>query len=154
MTFYNANIFRAYVFEGLYISECFSQSSLYYHCVIRLYAQRDSSEARVVSMAFPKSYAVLVLTLFLGSLHVVLATNYAMFDSGANGDFKMHWTFDGNKLKFNITCKATGWCAVAFSTTNDGKGMRNYDIAAGGVDNNGAAYLAVSLSLYLFCTFL
>ena len=98
-------------------------------------------------MAFPKSYAVLVLTLFLGSLHVVLATNYAMFESGANGDFKMHWTFDGNKLKFNITCKATGWCAVAFSTTDNGRGMRSYDIAAGGVDNNGAAYLAVSTFL-------
>ena len=97
-------------------------------------------------MAFPKSYAVLVLTLFLGTLHVVLATNYAVFDSG-DGNFKMHWTFDGNTLKFNITCKATGWCAVAFSTTADGGGMRNYDIAAGGVDNNGAAYLAVSTFL-------
>ena len=96
-------------------------------------------------MAFSKSYAFLVLTLFLGSLHVVLATNYAMFASG--DDFKMHWTFDGNKLKFNITCKATGWCAVAFTTNDGGRGMVNYDIAARGVDGNGAAYLAVSLSL-------
>ena len=104
-------------------------------------------------MAFPKSYAFLVLTVFLGSLHVVLATNYAMFDSG-DGNFTMHWTFDGNKLKFNITCKATGWCAVAFSTTENGTGMMNYDIAAGGVGDNGTSYLAVSFSVYLFCTFL
>lgn len=104
-------------------------------------------------MAFPKSYAFLVLTLFLGSLHVVLAANYAMFNSG-DGNFEMHWTFDGNKLKFNITCKATGWCAVAFSTTDTGGGMVDYDIAAGGVGDNGDQYLGVSLSVYLFCTFL
>ena len=102
-------------------------------------------------MAFPKSYAVLVLTLFLGSLHVVLAMNYATFNSPDN-NFMMHWTYDGNKLMFNITCKVTGWCAVGFSVTGDGSGMVNYDIAAGGVSNN-VPYIAVSLSVYLFCTF-
>ena len=101
-------------------------------------------------MAFPKSYAFLVPTLLLGSLHVVFAMNYAMFNSPDN-NFMMRWTFDGNKLKFNITCKATGWCAVGFTTGNGG-GMMNYDIAAGGVANS-KTYLAVSLSVYLFCTF-
>ena len=102
-------------------------------------------------MAFPKSYAFLVLTLFLGSLHVVLAMNYATFNS-PDGNFMMHWTYDGNKLMFNITCKVTGWCAVGFSETADGAGMVNYDIAAGGVGDNGP-YLAVSLSVYLLCIF-
>ena len=103
-------------------------------------------------MAFPKSYAFLVLTWFLGSLHVVLAMNYATFNS-ADGNFMMRWTFDGNKLMFNITCKVTGWCAVGFTETATGAGMVDYDIAAGGVGNSGS-YLAVSLSVYLFCTFL
>lgn len=101
-------------------------------------------------MAFPKSYAVLVLTLFLGSLHVVLAMNYATFNSPDN-NFMMHWTYDGNKLMFNITCKTAGWCAVGFSETATGAGMVDYDIVAGGVDNG--PYVAVSLSVYLFCTF-
>ena len=102
-------------------------------------------------MAFPKSYAFLVPTLLLGSLHVVFAMNYALFNSPDN-NFMMRWTFDGNKLMFNITCKATGWCAVGFTENPGGRGMVNYDIAAGGVANN-QSYLAVSLSVYLFCTF-
>ena len=43
---------------------------------------------------------------------------------------------------FTMKCKTTGWCAVAF-TTGDGRGMRNYDIALGGVAS-GNNYLDVS----------
>ena len=43
---------------------------------------------------------------------------------------------------FTMKCKTTGWCAVAF-TTEDGRGMRNYDIALGGVAS-GTNYLDVS----------
>ena len=42
---------------------------------------------------------------------------------------------------FTMKCKTTGWCAVAF-TTGDGSGMKNYDIALGGVASNN--YLGVS----------
>ena len=41
-----------------------------------------------------------------------------------------------------MKCKTTGWCAVAF-TTGDGSGMRDYDIALGGVAS-GNNYLDVS----------
>ena len=43
---------------------------------------------------------------------------------------------------FTMTCKTTGWCAVAF-TTGDGSGMRDYDIALGGVAS-GNNYLDAS----------
>ena len=43
---------------------------------------------------------------------------------------------------FTMKCKTTGWCAVAF-TTRDGRGMRDYDIALGGVAS-GSNYLDVS----------
>ena len=47
-------------------------------------------------------------------------------------------------LIFNMTCKTTGWCAVAFTTNPGGRGMVNYDIALGGVASN-TPYLDVSL---------
>ena len=43
---------------------------------------------------------------------------------------------------FTMKCKTTGWCAVAF-TTGDGKSMKDYDIALGGVAS-GTGYIGVS----------
>ena len=63
----------------------------------------------------------------------------------ANGMFKLQWTYNNGKLTFNMTCKTTGWCAVGFTTTGDGRNMVNYDIAVGGVTSN-TGYLDVSLS--------
>ena len=94
-------------------------------------------------MAFLKNYAFFVLILFPCSLHVVHALNYAMFSAG-NGNFMLHWTYSNNKLVFNMTCNATGWCAVGFTENSGGRGMVNYDIAAGGVDGM-TTYLEVSL---------
>ena len=51
-------------------------------------------------------------------------------------------------LIFNMTCKTTGWCAVAFTTNPGGRNMVNYDIALGGVAS-GLRYLDVSLCLQL-----
>ena len=117
-----------------------------------IFVQGISSEARVVSMAFLKNYAFFVLILFPCSLHVVHALNYAMFSAG-NGNFMLHWTYMNNKLVFNMTCKATGWCAVGFTETPGGGGMVGYDIAAGGVDGN-TTYLQVSLYIVTvrFCS--
>ena len=42
-----------------------------------------------------------------------------------------------------MTCKTTGWCAVGFTTTADGKDMVNYDIAVAGYAS-GAGYVDVS----------
>ena len=118
------------------------------------FVQGISSEARVVSMAFLKSYAFFVLILFPCSLHVVHALNYAMFNS-PDGNFMLHWTYSNNKLVFNMTCKAAGWCAVGFTTNTGGGGMVNYDIAAGGFDSaSNSSYLEVSLYIVtvLFCS--
>ena len=117
-----------------------------------IFVQGISSEARVVSMAFLKNYAFFVLVLFPCSFHVVHALNYATFSSG-DGNFMLHWTYSNNKLVFNMTCKATGWCAVGFTTNPGGRNMVNYDIAAGGV-NGMTPYLEVSLYIVtvLFCS--
>ena len=95
---------------------------------------------------------IFMLILFPCSLHVVHALNYATFSSG-DGNFKLHWTYSNNKLLFNMTCKATGWCAVGFTENPGGRGMVNYDIAAGGVSANNTSYLEVSLYNVTGCTF-
>ena len=118
------------------------------------FVQGISSEARVVSMAFLKSYAFFVLILFPCSLHVVHALNYATFSAG-NGNFMLHWAYSNNKLVFNMTCKAAGWCAVGFTTNPGGGGMVSYDIAAGGFNSaSNSSYLEVSLYIVtvLFCS--
>ena len=102
-------------------------------------------------MAFLKNYAFLCLSFFL-FFHVVDVLNYAMFSAG-NGNFMLHWTYSNNKLLFNMTCKATGWCAVGFTENPGGRGMVNYDIAAGGVSANNTPYLEVSLYNMTGCTF-
>ena len=111
---------------------------------ICLFVQGISSEARVVSMAFLKSYAFFVLILFPCSLHVVHALNYATFNPHSN--FMLRWSYDNNKLIFNMTCKVMGWCAVGFTETDTGTNMAMYDIAAGGVASN-TPYLKVSFCI-------
>ena len=103
-------------------------------------------------MAFAKNYAFFMLILFPCSLHVVHALNYAMFSAG-NGNFMLHWAYSNNKLVFNMTCKATGWCAVGFTENLGGRDMVNYDIAAGGVSANNTSYLEVGLYNVTGCSF-
>ena len=93
-------------------------------------------------------YAYLIFFFF----HVVDVLNYAMF-SADNGNFLLHWTYSNNKLLFNMTCKASGWCAVGFTENPGGGGMVNYDIAAGGVSANNTSYLEVSFYNVTGCTF-
>ena len=57
--------------------------------------------------------------------------------------FKLRWTYDNSKLIFKMTCKTTGWCAVGFTTTGEGKNMVDYDIAVAGY-GSGAGYIDVS----------
>lgn len=57
-----------------------------------------------------------------------------------DGLFKLEWTYSNSKLMFKMTCKTTGWCAVGFTTTPDGRGMKNYDIAVAGFASN-AGYI-------------
>ena len=105
-------------------------------------------------MTFLKNYdyAFFMLILFpFFFFHVVDVLNYAMFSAG-NGNFTLHWTYSNNKLLFNMTCKATGWCAVGFTENAGGRGMVDYDIAAGGVAAN-TSYLEVSLYTVNGCSF-
>ena len=77
----------------------------------------------------------------------VNAVNYASVNSG-DSKFELKWTYNNisDKLMFKMKCKGTGWCAVGFSTDpGNGGGMKNYDIAVGGVTSAGVKYLAVSL---------
>ena len=134
--------------------QSFSVSLPFGAALSAIFAQGISSEARVVSMAFLKNYAFFMLILFPCSLHVVHALNYATFSSN-DGNFMLHWTYSNNKLVFNMTCKATGWCAVGFTENPGGRDMVKYDIAAGGFDSaSNSSYLEVSLYIVtvLFCS--
>lgn len=86
-----------------------------------------------------------VLIIFLVSdlvLYKIDATSYASLSS-VDGNFKIQWTYNNSKLIFKMTCKTTGWCAVGFTTTADGKNMVDYDIAIAGYASS-AGYIDVS----------
>ena len=87
--------------------------------------------------------AFFALTLLPYAVFDVDALKYASFDSG-DGNFMLQWTYNNDKLIFNMTCKTTGWCAVGFTTSADGRNMVDHDIALGGVASN-TSYLDVSL---------
>ena len=70
------------------------------------------------------------------------ATSYANLSS-PDGFIKLQWTYNSGKLIFKMTRRATGWCAVGFTTTADGKNMRHYDIALAGYVGS-IGYIAVS----------
>ena len=70
------------------------------------------------------------------------ATTYASLSS-PDGFIKLQWTYSSGKLIFKMTCRATGWCAVGFTTTADGRNMAYYDIAVAGYVAS-IGYIAVS----------
>ena len=95
-------------------------------------------------------YAVLIMFL-VSDVSKIDALSYASLSSD-DGNFNLQWTYNNSKLIFKMTCKTTGWCAVGFTTTADGKGMVNYDIAVAGYAS-GAGYIDVSCTFvftYLF----
>ena len=100
-------------------------------------------------MALPcQLNAFLILMLIAYAVHEVDSLNYANAEF-ANGMFKLQWAYNNNKLIFNMTCKTTGWCAVGFTESADGRNMVNYDMAVGGIAAN-TPYLDVSLSSLCF----
>ena len=92
--------------------------------------------------------AFLLLAVLPFAVLKVDALNYVIVDSG-DGNFQLKWAYNNGKLMFNMTCKTTGWCALAFTTNHGGRSMVNYDIALGGVAS-GTEYLDVSISLFFF----
>ena len=101
-------------------------------------------------------YAVLILFLVSDVVINIDAASYASLSSD-DGNFKLQWTYNNSKLIFKMTCKTTGWCAVGFTTTDDGKNMLNYDIAVAGYASS-RGYIDVSCNFvfisYLSCIFL
>ena len=88
-------------------------------------------------------YSVLIIFLVSDLVsYKIDATSYANLSS-LDGNFKIQWTYNNSKLIFKMTCKTTGWCAVGFTATADGKNMVNYDIAVAGYAS-GAGYVDVS----------
>ena len=87
-------------------------------------------------------YAVLITFLLSDFVNKIDATSYASLSS-VDGNFTLEWTYNNSKLIFKMTCKTTGWCAVGFTTTGDGRNMTNYDIAVAG-SASGAGYVDVS----------
>jgi len=81
------------------------------------------------------TFFTLALALLPFALLEADALNYASVKS-ADGNFELKWAYSNNMLMFNMTCKATGWCAVAFTTNPGGRNMVKYDIAVGGVNSN------------------
>ena len=87
----------------------------------------------------------LEVDVFLPFALLNIALKHASIDSG-DGNFQLKWAYSNNMLIFKMTCKTTGWCAVAFTTNPAGRNMVKYDIAVGGVTSN-TPYLDVSLCL-------
>ena len=96
-------------------------------------------------------YAVLIIFLISDVVVTLDAASYASLSSD-DGNFKLQWTYNNSKLFFKMTCKTTGWCAVGFTKTGDGKNMVNYDIAVAGFAS-GAGYIDVSCN-FVFISWL
>ena len=94
------------------------------------------------------SFAFLVLALASHVFTEIGATSNTALESD-DGAFKVQWSYNDSKLIFNLTCQTSGYCALAFSETADGKNMVNYDIAVAGYAS-GAGYIDVSLSTIFF----
>lgn len=84
----------------------------------------------------------MVVTLLALAFSEIDATSYASLSS-PDGFIKLQWTYNSGKLIFKMTCRTTGWCAVGFTTTADGRNMKRYDIAVAGYVGT-IGYIAVS----------
>ena len=107
---------------------------------------RSNRHSQQLSKTVMSVYAVLIIVLVSDFvINKVDATSYASLSSG-DGNFRLQWTYNSSKLIFKMTCKTTGWCAMGFTETADGKNMVNYDIAVAGYVSN-AGYIDVSCIL-------
>lgn len=98
-------------------------------------------------------YAVLIMILVSGVVKIdaiSYVTSYARSLNSSDGNFKLQWTYHNSsrRLFFKMTCGATFWCAVGFTTTDDGKNMENYDIAVVLFHPDGGVYIDVSCEIF------
>ena len=75
------------------------------------------SGAKVVWMAFSKNYVFFAFFFFPYAVGLVHALAYPV--SFHSNRFFLLWTYNNtaNKLIFNMSCRAAGWCAVGFPET-------------------------------------
>ncbi|XP_020607036.1 uncharacterized protein LOC110045747 [Orbicella faveolata] len=100
-------------------------------CRIAVEASRYNRHSQQLGETVMAVYAVLIIFLVSYVVNKIDATSYASLSS-ADENFKLQWTYNSSKFIFKMTCKTTGWCAVGFTTTADGRGMVDYDIAVAG----------------------
>lgn len=105
---------------------------------------RGKRQAKVVMSV----YAVLIILLVSGVIKIdaISYVSYASSLNSSDGNFKLQWAYHNSlrRLFFKMTCRATFWCAVGFTTTADGKNMVNYDIATVLFHPDGGVYISVS----------
>ena len=120
---------------------------------VKLLARIRRHSQQAPSKTVMSVYAVLILFLVSDVVINIDAASYASLSSD-DGNFKLQWTYNNSKLIFKMTCKTTGWCAVGFTTTDDGKNMLNYDIAVAGYASS-RGYIDVSCNfVFISCFFL
>lgn len=103
-------------------------------------------------------FAFVALALTSLAFSEISATSNTTLKSSDDA-YKLQWRYNNSQLIFTLTCETTGYCAVAFSETADGKNMVRYDIAvtgyasgAGYVDvSKSAIFFLISSSFYYFC---
>ena len=120
-------------------------------CRIAVEASRYNRHSQQLGETVMAVYAVLIIFLVSYVVNKIDATSYASLSS-ADENFKLQWTYNSSKFIFKMTCKTTGWCAVGFTTTADGRGMVDYDIAVAGYASS-AGYIDVScifVFMYVF----
>ena len=66
-----------------------------------------------------------------------------MLNLDGNGNYNVSWNFNASvdTLEFLVEVRATGW--VGFGVAENVGGMNGYNVAIGGVRDNGTSYLQV-----------
>ncbi|CAH3014977.1 unnamed protein product, partial [Porites evermanni] len=93
---------------------------------------KSENARNLIAEAMVAAMTPTTTTMMMPSTSVVSTPQPTGTTVSAGDNFMLTWIYSNKKLMFIVKCKTTGWCAVAF-TTGDGSGMRDYDIALGGV---------------------
>lgn len=82
--------------------------------------------------------------LFAFVVPIMGQTMYSKMISFNNGNYNVSWIFNASTdaLQFLVKVRATGWVGFGFAL-NAPNNMTDYDVAVGGVLNNGTSYLQV-----------
>jgi len=84
-----------------------------------------------------------LLALFLVGLKSTVVFSSTIFLHGGNYNVSYNFNESADTLEFLVEVRTTGWVGFGFAL-NAPNNMQNYDVAVGGVLNNGSRYLQVS----------